>query len=144
MGPILSASASFFCSSLNAGEVTGARWDEFDLDKKLWVIPSTASRPGASIVCRSPTSNGARSKATLYFCIKPGVCRAVGAAVPRRCAIRPFGGNQAVEDRSANVEFFRRDLALARPWGILRHMGKVTGFLEIDRATLTPTAYKRR
>jgi integrase len=39
MGPILSASASFFCSSLNAGEVTGARWDEFDLDKKLWVIP---------------------------------------------------------------------------------------------------------
>jgi hypothetical protein len=40
---------------------------------------------------------------------------------------------QAVEDRSANAEFFRRDLALAHSWGILRHMGKVTEFLEIDR-----------
>ena len=40
-------------TATRTGEVIGARWDEVDLEEKIWVVPAARMKAGANIVCRS-------------------------------------------------------------------------------------------
>jgi integrase len=41
-------------TAARTGEIIGARWDEFDLEDKMWVVPGERRRLGANTECRYP------------------------------------------------------------------------------------------
>jgi integrase len=49
-------------TAARSGEVLGARWDEIDLDAKVWTVPTRRMKLDASTACRSPLRQSRSSK----------------------------------------------------------------------------------